>query len=126
MFGRYVNEAGCKVPIKKLGDGFYLFGTRKIYAKILNGKLVIRVGGGYMVIQEFIATYAETELRKLDDLRSKGIDPHAPEEKPAKKPAGRNSAAARGSPRAEKLKTIALQQDVSVSGTHRQKKVSQA
>lgn len=50
MFGRYVNEAGCKVPIKKIGGGFYLFGTRKIFAKILNGKLVIRVGGGYMII----------------------------------------------------------------------------
>jgi hypothetical protein len=42
-----------------------MFGTRKIYAKILNGRLVIRVGGGYMVIEEFIATYAETELAKM-------------------------------------------------------------
>jgi hypothetical protein len=47
-----------------------LFGTRKIYAKILNGKLVIRVGGGYMVIEEFISTYAEKELIKLDTLRA--------------------------------------------------------
>jgi len=30
------------VPIKKLGNGYYIFGTRKIYAKILNGKLVIK------------------------------------------------------------------------------------
>ena len=34
MLARYVNEAGCQVPIKKLGDGFYLFGTRKIFARI--------------------------------------------------------------------------------------------
>jgi len=27
---------------------------------------VIRVGGGYMVIEEFISTYAEKELIKLD------------------------------------------------------------
>ena len=58
------------MPIKKLGDGYYLFGTRKIYAKILNGKLVIRVGGGYMVIEEFISTYAEKELLKLEALQS--------------------------------------------------------
>jgi TfoX/Sxy family transcriptional regulator of competence genes len=44
----------CPVPIKRLGGGYYLFGTKKIYAKILNGRLVIRVGGGYMVIDEFI------------------------------------------------------------------------
>ena len=46
-----------------------MFGTRKIFAKILNGKLVIRVGGGYMVIEEFISTYAEKELVKLDTLQ---------------------------------------------------------
>ena len=59
MLGQYVNDMDCPVPIKKLGGGYYLFGTRKIYAKIMNGRLVIRVGGGYMVIDEFIATYAE-------------------------------------------------------------------
>lgn len=59
MIGQYINQANCPVPIKKLGNGYYIFGTRKIYAKILNGKLVIRVGGGYMVIDEFINTYAE-------------------------------------------------------------------
>jgi len=54
MIGNYIKSADCPVPIKKLGNGYYIFGTRKIYAKILNGKLVIRVGGGYMVIEEFI------------------------------------------------------------------------
>jgi len=34
MLGRYINEANCQVPIKKLGDGWYLFGTRRIYARI--------------------------------------------------------------------------------------------
>jgi hypothetical protein len=66
LLGQYIVKTGCPVPIKKLGDGYYLFGTRKIYAKILNGKLVIRVGGGFMVIEEFISTYAEKELIKLD------------------------------------------------------------
>lgn len=65
MLGAYINKSGCPVPIKKLGHGYYMFGTRKIYAKILNGKLVIRVGGGYMVIEEFISTYAEGELNKM-------------------------------------------------------------
>lgn len=39
-----------------MGGGYYMFGTKKIYAKILNNKLVIRVGGGYMAIGEFVAT----------------------------------------------------------------------
>ena len=45
-----------------------MFGTRKIYAKIMNGKLVVRVGGGYMVIDEFIATYSDPEIIKLEKL----------------------------------------------------------
>jgi hypothetical protein len=79
MLAHYVNESGCRVPIKKLGDGFYLFGTRKIYAKIQAGKLIIRVGGGWMIITEFIEHYADEEMRKLEALRTQGIDPHAPE-----------------------------------------------
>lgn len=55
----------CPVPIKRMGDGNYFFGTKKIYAKIMNGKLVIRVGGGFMVIEEFITAYADSELIKV-------------------------------------------------------------
>lgn len=65
MINLYINQTNCPVPIRKIGNGFYLFGTKKIYAKILNGKLVIRVGGGYMVIEEFIATYADQEMAKI-------------------------------------------------------------
>ncbi len=70
MLGTFINKSGCLVPIKKLGDGYYMFGTRKIYAKILNGKLVIRVGGGYMIIEEFISSYAEKELIKIETMSS--------------------------------------------------------
>ena len=63
LLAQYIQN--CPVPVKRLGGGFYLFGLRKIYAKIMNGKLVIRVGGGYMVIEKFIETYAEQELQKL-------------------------------------------------------------
>ena len=68
MLAQYINLANCPVPIKRLGGGFYLFGLKKIYAKIMNGKLVIRVGGGYMIIEEFIANYAQQELQKLNKL----------------------------------------------------------
>ena len=63
MLAKYIQN--CPVPVKRLGGGFYLFGLKKIFAKILNGRLVIRVGGGYMVIEKFIETYADQELTKL-------------------------------------------------------------
>ena len=68
MISNYINQVNCPVPIRKIGNGFYLFGTKKIYAKILNGKLVIRVGGGYMIIEEFIAVYADQEMVKISKL----------------------------------------------------------
>ena len=73
MLSHYINQANCLVPIKKLGNGFYLFGTRKIYAKILNGKLVIRVGGGFMIIEEFIATYQDAELLKMSKMSNEQL-----------------------------------------------------
>jgi hypothetical protein len=36
-----------------------------VYAKITNGKLVIRVGGGYMGIDEFMYYYGAQELNKM-------------------------------------------------------------
>ena len=41
MLCSYINMANCPVPLRKIGGGQYWFGTKKIYAKILNGKLVI-------------------------------------------------------------------------------------
>lgn len=66
---------GCNIPLTRLGGGFYLFGTRKIFAKIMNGKLVVRVGGGYMVIDEFLATYSDMELIRINKmLENEGVD----------------------------------------------------
>ena len=44
-----------------------MYGTKKIQAKIMNDKLVIRVSGGYMLIEEFLKNYAESEF-KLQSL----------------------------------------------------------
>lgn len=54
MMNDYLLQYNCSVPITRMGSGYYLFGTRKIFAKIMNGKLVVRVGGGYMIFTEFL------------------------------------------------------------------------
>jgi hypothetical protein len=53
----YMNNFDLDVPMVRTGEGNYVFGTRKIFAKIMNEKLVIRVGGGFMLIEEFLPTY---------------------------------------------------------------------
>jgi len=65
MIGEFLNREQVSVRIKRLGDGYYKFGTKKIFAKIINGKLVIRVGGGYMTIEEFVKFYGQHELTKM-------------------------------------------------------------
>ena len=57
LIAKYINQMQIPLPVRRLGDGNYIFGTKKIFAKILNGKLVIRVGGGFMSIDEFFECY---------------------------------------------------------------------
>jgi hypothetical protein len=57
LLADWLNNNACPVPIKRIGNGYYMFGTKKIFAKVINGKLVIRVGGGYMGIEEFMFYY---------------------------------------------------------------------
>lgn len=59
LFADYINKLNCPVPIKRLGNNQYSFGKKKIFAKIINGKLVIRVGGGFMGIEEFMMYYGQ-------------------------------------------------------------------
>jgi hypothetical protein len=101
LLAKCLNQVNCPVPIKRLGNGYYMFGTKKIFAKIMNGKLVIRVGGGFMVIEEFIATYAEVEMNKMRNLE--GMDGGSGGENNGNKYKGytSNRKSPRGSPRNE-------------------------
>ena len=68
----HCNKHQLKVPVKRVEKGKYMFGSRSILAKIINGKLVIRVGGGYMSADEFIEQYGQIEMLKL--LKAQGED----------------------------------------------------
>lgn len=52
------------IPAKRLGGGYYTLGSKKVYCKILGNRLVVRVGGGYMEIGEFIDQYGQSEAEK--------------------------------------------------------------
>jgi hypothetical protein len=61
MMAKHINECPFFVPLERLAEGHYMVGTKKVYAKIMNGKLIIRVGGGYMLIDEFLQHF-ESEM----------------------------------------------------------------
>lgn len=116
LLGNYINETGCPVPIQRLGNGFYMFGTRKIFAKVLNGRLVIRVGGGFMVIEEFISAYAEQEMRKKKHKEEQEAAAAAGLPPPGTSP----RAGTKGN------KSLMAVSDTRLSGTTRQKKFTEA
>ena len=65
MFAGYLNKAKLTIEVQRISASNYMFGTKKILAKIINGRLVIRVGGGYMNAEEFIEQYGKIEMMKI-------------------------------------------------------------
>lgn len=56
------------VPFTREDEGIYLFGTKRIFLKLEQGRIAIRVGGGYMSIDEFIEIYTPLELEKQESV----------------------------------------------------------
>lgn len=69
----YMKKNKLVVKFVKVGDGFYTFGSKKVHVKILNDRLVIRIGGGYMFIEQFIKMYANAELVKMKQFKENEI-----------------------------------------------------
>lgn len=81
---RYLNTRPVPLKVSFLREepGIYTFGTRKVLIKVEQGKLIIRVGGGFMNIDEFLDIYTPVEHEKLD---SNKLERNVPVEKHTKK-----------------------------------------
>ena len=77
------NPDKFNVAFIRLKPGVYTFGTRKVSIKLINGKVNIRVGGGYLKVDEFLDKYSQIEKEKS---LVKGIDPTGGESSPIRKP----------------------------------------
>lgn len=53
MMFRFKDMSKTAVNIIKVGPQTYRFGTKQIQAQVNNGKLLVRVGGGFMEIDHF-------------------------------------------------------------------------
>lgn len=65
MMQSYIKTNRLKVPIEQVDGARYLFGTKIIIASIQNGGLNVRVGGGFMTIEEFIVQHEGNEIFKI-------------------------------------------------------------
>eukprot|EP01017_Pseudomicrothorax_dubius_P006077 TRINITY_DN11677_c0_g2_i2.p1 TRINITY_DN11677_c0_g2~~TRINITY_DN11677_c0_g2_i2.p1 ORF type:complete len:700 (-),score=314.98 TRINITY_DN11677_c0_g2_i2:138-2237(-) len=65
----YLNN--CNDPNKlrvlfiRESEGVYMFGSKRIYVKVEMDKIMIRVGGGFLSIEEFLDQYVPVELERL-------------------------------------------------------------
>jgi hypothetical protein len=84
MFAGYLNKAKLTIEVQRISASNYMFGTKKILAKIINGRLVIRVGGGYMNAEEFIEQYGKIEMMKMMKMEE-NKNAQGTEEKPGTK-----------------------------------------
>ena len=47
-------------------EGVYRFGQKRVYIKVEKGeRILVRVGGGFMSIEEFIRQYTPEETEKI-------------------------------------------------------------
>lgn len=73
MMHFHLAKNNVSLKVVRTGPGKYLFGTKNIMAKVINGKLVIRVGGGYMGADEFIQTYGPMEMAKVMEANGETV-----------------------------------------------------
>lgn len=62
----YPQRNRLKVMFMRESSGIYQFGTRKVYVKVEQDKIIIRVGGGFLTIDEFLDIYTPLEIEKLE------------------------------------------------------------
>jgi hypothetical protein len=55
-----------KIMFMRESDGVYQFGTKKVHVRVDKDKINVRVGGGYLSIDEFLDQYTPQELEKLE------------------------------------------------------------
>ena len=62
----YPDRKKLKVMFMRESDGVYEFGTRRVGIKVERSKILIRVGGGWLGIDEFLDQYTPGELEILE------------------------------------------------------------
>ena len=62
----YPDQKKLKIMFMRESEGVYQFGSRRVSVKVDRGKISIKVGGGYLSIDEFLDQYTPTELATLD------------------------------------------------------------
>ena len=64
FINNYPERQRLKIMFMRESEGVYQFGTKRIAVRVEKDKINIRVGGGYLSIDEFLDQYTPTELEQ--------------------------------------------------------------
>ena len=63
---KYPERKKMNIAFVRESEGVYQFGQKRVYIKVEKGdRILVRVGGGYMSIEEFIWQYTPEEVEKI-------------------------------------------------------------
>ena len=66
FINNYPERNKLKIMFMRESEGVYQFGTKRVAVRVDKDKINIRVGGGYLSIDEFLDQYTPAELEKLE------------------------------------------------------------
>jgi len=68
--GKFINsQPDCdklKILFLRISEGVYCFGKRILNMKIVNELILIRIGGGYTELKEFMDKFSQAELDRIE------------------------------------------------------------
>lgn len=62
----YPDRSKLKIMFMRESEGVYQFGSKRVYVRCEKDKILIRTGGGFLSIDEFIDQYTPDELGRLE------------------------------------------------------------
>lgn len=62
----YPDRQKLKIMFMRESEGVYEFGSKRVMVKVEKDKIQVRVGGGYLSIDEFLDQYTPVEIEKLE------------------------------------------------------------
>ena len=66
FMNNYPDKSKLKIMFDREKEGIYMFGTRRVTIKVNRGKPQVKIGGGFMPIEDFIDQNGPPELEKLE------------------------------------------------------------
>ena len=66
FINNYPERSKLKIMFMRETEGVYQFGSKRVAVKVEKQGIKIRVGGGYLSIDEFLDQYTPVELEKLE------------------------------------------------------------